>query len=125
MTKAQSLWKRAKNVIPGGNMLLSKRAEMFLPDHWPTYFKKTKGCLVWDIDGNKYTDMSIMGIGTNILGYSNREVDRRVRKTVRDGNMSTFNCPEEVYLAEKLLNYILGLKWLDLREVVVRQMLLL
>ena len=47
--------------------------------------------------------MSIMGIGTNILGYSNREVDRRVRKTVRDGNMSTFNCPEEVYLAEKLV----------------------
>ena len=28
----QKLWKRAKQVIPGGNMLLSKRAEMFLPE---------------------------------------------------------------------------------------------
>ena len=31
----QKLWKRAKRVIPGGNMLLSKRAEMFLPERWP------------------------------------------------------------------------------------------
>jgi glutamate-1-semialdehyde 2,1-aminomutase len=47
--------------------------------------------------------MSIMGIGTNILGYGNDEVDDAVRKTVDAGNMSTLNCPEEVYLAEKLI----------------------
>ena len=28
--KGQELWRRAKRVIPGGNMFLSKRAEMFL-----------------------------------------------------------------------------------------------
>ena len=99
----QKLWKRAKQIIPGGNMLLSKRAEMFLPDQWPAYFSKSKGCKVWDLDGNVYIDMSIMGIGTNILGYGNQEVDDAVRKTVDAGNMSTFNCPEEVYLAEKLI----------------------
>ena len=76
---------------------------MFLPDFWPSYFSKTKGCNVWDLDDNKYVDLSIMGIGTNILGYSHDEVDSAVLKTVRNGNMSTFNCPEEVYLAEKLL----------------------
>ena len=101
--KGQKLWKRAKRVIPGGNMLLSKRSEMFLPDQWPSYFKKAKGCKVWDLDGREYTDMSIMGIGTNILGYGNDEVDEAVLKTVKDGNMSTLNCPEEVYLAEKLV----------------------
>ncbi len=84
-------------------MLLSKRAEMFLPDQWPAYFSKTKGCKVWDLDGNEYTDMSIMGIGTNTLGYNHEEVDAAVMKTVAAGNMSTFNCPEEVYLAEKLI----------------------
>jgi glutamate-1-semialdehyde 2,1-aminomutase len=99
----QKLWKRAKTVIPGGNMLLSKRAEMFLPEHWPAYFSKTSGCNVWDLDGNQYVDMSIMGIGTNILGYNHPEVDAAVRRTVDAGNMSTFNCPEEVYLAEKLI----------------------
>lgn len=103
MGTGQKLWKRAKTIIPGGNMLLSKRAEMFLPDQWPAYFSKAKGCKVWDLDGNEYIDMSIMGIGTNILGYGHPEVDAAVHKTVDAGNMSTFNCPEEVYLAEKLV----------------------
>ena len=103
MGTGQKLWKRAKQVIPGGNMLLSKRAEMFLPEQWPAYFSKAKGCKVWDLDDNVYTDMSIMGIGTNILGYGHPEVDAAVQQTVTAGNMSTFNCPEEVYLAEKLV----------------------
>ena len=103
MGTGQKLWNRAKKVIPGGNMLLSKRAEMFLPDLWPAYFSKAKGCKVWDLDGNEYIDMSIMGIGTNTLGYGHPEVDDAVRGTVNAGNMSTFNCPEEVYLAEKLI----------------------
>ena len=103
MGTGQKLWKRAKQIIPGGNMLLSKRAEMFLPEQWPAYFSKAKGCKVWDMDGNEYIDMSIMGIGTNILGYGNQEVDDAVRKTIDAGNMSTFNCPEEMYLAEKLI----------------------
>ena len=103
MGAGQKLWKRAKQVIPGGNMLLSKRAEMFLPDLWPTYFSKAKGCKIWDLDGNEYTDMCIMGVGTNILGYGHPEVDAAVQQTVSAGNMSTFNCPEEVYLAEKLI----------------------
>ena len=103
MGQGQKLWKRAKTVIPGGNMLLSKRPEMFLPEQWPAYFSKAKGCTVWDLDGQSYTDMSIMGIGTNTLGYGHPEVDAAVLQTVQQGNMSTFNCPEEVYLAEKLI----------------------
>jgi glutamate-1-semialdehyde aminotransferase/spore coat polysaccharide biosynthesis protein SpsF (cytidylyltransferase family) len=103
MGSGQKLWKRAKKIIPGGNMLLSKRAEMFLPDQWPAYFSKAKGCNVWDLDGNKYIDMSIMGIGTNILGYSHPDVDYAVKQVVDKGNMSTLNCPEEVYLAERLI----------------------
>jgi glutamate-1-semialdehyde 2,1-aminomutase len=104
MSKGQKLWKRAKKVIPGGNMLLSKRSEMFLPEQWPAYYSKAKGCQVWDLEGKQYTDMSIMGIGTNTLGYGHAEVDEAVLKAVMDGNMSTLNCPEEVYLAEKLID---------------------
>lgn len=103
MSKGQKLWQRAKKVIPGGNMLLSKRAEMFLPDQWPAYYSKAEGCRVWDLDGKEYIDMSIMGIGTNTLGYGHPEVDNAVRKVIDLGNMSTLNCPEEVYLAEKLI----------------------
>lgn len=103
MNSGQQLWNRSKKLIPGGNMLLSKRAEMFLPDQWPSYFSKAKGCDVWDLDGNRYIDMCIMGIGTNTLGYGHPEVDASVAATVQAGNMSTLNCPEEVYLAERLV----------------------
>lgn len=104
MGKGQELYKKAKQLIPGGNMLLSKRPEMFLPEQWPAYFSRSKGCKVWDLDGREYIDCCIMGIGTNTLGYGREEVDEAVAKVIRDGNMSTFNCPEEVELAEKLVS---------------------
>ena len=103
MKTGQELYKKAKKLIPGGTMLLSKRPEMFLPDGWPSYFSKAKGCSVWDMDGKELIDMSIMGIGTNTLGYGNDIVDTAVMNTIANGNMSTLNCPEEVYLAEKLI----------------------
>ena len=104
MGNGQKLWSRAKKVIPGGNMLLSKRPEMFLPEKWPTYFDKCKGCTIWDIDGQVYTDMSIMGVGTNILGYGHPKIDEAVKNSVSKGNMSTINCPEDVLLAERLVD---------------------
>ena len=102
-TKGEVLWEKAKKVIPGGNMLLSKRSEMYLPGKWPSYFSRSKGCKVWDLDGNEYIDTSVMSVGTNILGYANQEVDNAVKENISKGNMSTLNCPEEVYLAEKLI----------------------
>ncbi|MBN1688187.1 MAG: aminotransferase class III-fold pyridoxal phosphate-dependent enzyme [Candidatus Omnitrophica bacterium] len=98
------LWRRAKKVIPGGNQLLSKRPEMFLPDYWPSYFKKAKGVQVWDLDNVQYTDMSLMGVGCCVLGYANQAVNRAVRQAIKLGNMSTLNCYEEVVLAEKLID---------------------
>ena len=83
MSSGQKLWQRAKSAIPGGNMLLSKRPEMFLPDLWPTYFSKSKDCYVWDLDGKKYVDLATMSVGTNILGYSNKKIDDEVIKTVK------------------------------------------
>jgi len=103
MNSGQKLWKRAKQIIPGGSMLLSKRAEMFLPEQWPAYFSRAHGCSIWDMDGRELTDLSLMGIGTNTLGYGHPEVDAAVRAVVDAGNMSTLNAPEEVWLAERLI----------------------
>ena len=47
--KGQTLYKKAKHMIPGGTQLLSKRPEMFAPDVWPAYYKRAKGCRVWDL----------------------------------------------------------------------------
>jgi glutamate-1-semialdehyde 2,1-aminomutase len=97
------LWNKAKKLIPGGNQLLSKRAEMFLPDKWPAYYSRVKGSEVWDLDGNKYLDMTISGVGACTLGHADPDVDRAVIEAIRSGNMSTLNAPEEVELAELLL----------------------
>ena len=102
--KASNLWTRAKKLIPGGNMLLSKRPEMFLPDEWPTYFSKSKACYVWDLNNRRYIDVSLMGVGTNILGYADTSIDKKVKEVIYKGNLTTLNCPEEVELANKLVS---------------------
>ncbi len=99
----QLLYKKAKELIPGGTQLLSKRPEMFAPDVWPAYYSKAKGCKVWDMDGEEYIDMSIMGIGANILGYADDDVDNAVIEAIKKGNSSSLNCPEEVELADLLI----------------------
>ena len=98
-----ALWRHAKSRIPGGSMLLSKRSEMMLPAGWPAYFDRTSGVSVWDLDGREFLDFGFMGIGTNILGYSHPKVDEAVRRTIDKGNLSTLNAPEEVWLADRLI----------------------
>lgn len=103
MGKSQDLYKLAKKIIPGGTQLLSKRPEMFLPEFWPAYYKKAKGCEVWDLDGKKYIDMCHMSVGACLLGYADDDINKAVIKTVRNGNMASLNAPEEVELAKVLL----------------------
>jgi glutamate-1-semialdehyde 2,1-aminomutase len=102
VNSGQELWNKAKKLIPGGNQLLSKRSEMFLPEKWPAYYSKAKGAEVWDLDGNKYIDMSISGVGTCTLGHADPDVDHAVIAAIKCGNMSTLNVPEEIELAELL-----------------------
>ena len=102
MNKTQKLYMKAKTFIPGGTQLLSKRPEMYLPDFWPAYYEKAKGCEVWDLDGKKYVDMISVGIGACILGFADEDVNKAVLKVVKNGNMSNLNGPEEVELAELL-----------------------
>jgi len=103
LNEGQKLWKRAKEVIPGGNMFISKRPDLFLPKFWPTYYEKAKGCSIWGINNKKYIDFNLMGVGTNLLGYARQEVDSAVNKVIQEGNMTSLNCKEEVFLAEKLI----------------------
>lgn len=104
MNTGQKLWKRAKNIIPEGTMLFSKNPDLFLPGKWPAYFSKTKGCKIWDLDNNVFNDISFMGVGTNTLGYSHPDIEKKVIKIIKDGTMSTLNSQEEIILSEKLVS---------------------
>lgn len=101
--KGVALYARAKELIPGGTQLLSKRPEMFAPDVWPAYYSKAKGCRVWDLDDREFIDVSIMAVGACILGYADDEVDDAVVSALRDGVSSSLNCAEEVKLAEAFI----------------------
>jgi len=102
LKKCHEMQERAKNLIPGMTQLLSKRPDMFSLGVWPGYFSKAKGVEVWDLDGNKYIDMSIAGIGANVLGYADPDVDAAVKNTIANGTSCSLNCPEEVELADLL-----------------------
>ncbi len=100
LEKSLAMQQRAKELIPGMTQLLSKRPDMFSSGVWPGYYAKAKGAEVWDLDGNRYIDMSIAGIGANILGYADEDVDTAVIHAIQNGSSSSLSCPEEVELAD-------------------------
>ena len=51
--------------------------------------------------------MSVMGIGTNLLGYGHPQVDAAVSTTVAAGNMST-QLPRGGLAAERLVSLSMG-----------------
>ncbi len=104
LSKGQKMWIKSQKIIAGGNMFFSKNPDNYLPKLWPSYFSKSKKCYLWDLSNKKYTDVCLMGVGTNILGYANPKIDKKVFEAINKGNMTTLNCPEEVEFSEKLLS---------------------
>lgn len=101
-TLTQDRYRHAKERIPGGTQLLSKRPEMLAPNQWPAYFREARGCEIWDLDGRHYYDFATNGIGACLLGYRDPDVTRAVQRRVALGSMCTLNPPEEVELADRL-----------------------
>ena len=75
---------KAKKIIPGGNQLLSKRSEVFLPKFWPNYYKKAKGCKIWDLNNKSYYDFAGMGVTACTLGYSNKTINLAINKCINN-----------------------------------------
>lgn len=101
--RTQAWYERAKQLIPGGTQLLSKRPEMFAPGLWPAYAREARGCEVVDLDGRRFVDMTTSGIGSCLLGYADPDVTSAVQRRIAAGSMSSLNPVEEVELAELLL----------------------
>ncbi len=99
----QNLYKESKDLIPNGTNLFGKRSELYLPDNWPAYYKKAKGCRITDLDNNNFYDFTMVGIGANILGYADKEVVKAANKAVQNGNLTTLNPPEDIELAKTLI----------------------
>jgi glutamate-1-semialdehyde aminotransferase len=96
------LWSSAKSKISCGTGLMSKRAELFDPVSWPAYFSRCSGCEVWDLEGRRYVDFA-GGVGAILLGYADPDVTRAVRRRLNAGTYCTLVSPDEVELADLLL----------------------
>ena len=101
--RSQATYARAKQLIPGGTQLLSKRPEMFAPGLWPAYAREARGCEVIDLDGRRFIDMTTSGIGSCLLGYADPDVTEAVQRRIALGSMSSLNAVEDVELAELLI----------------------
>jgi glutamate-1-semialdehyde 2,1-aminomutase len=100
--RTERLYEHARERIPGGVQLLSKRPEMLAPGSWPAYYREARGCETWDLDGRHYYDFSINGIGSCLLGLRDPDVTAAVRRVISQGAMASLNPPEEVELADLL-----------------------
>lgn len=96
-------YRHAKTIIPGGTQLLSKRPEMFAPNHWPAYYEQAIGCEVIDTQGRRFVDMCSNGILACILGFADPDVNAAVIRRVHLGSMATQQTYDEVRLAELLI----------------------
>jgi len=103
--QTQAMYARAKQLIPGGTQLLSKRPEMFAPGLWPAYARGAHGCEVTDLDGRRFIDMTTSGIGSCLLGYADPDVTAAVQRRIARGSISTLNAAEEVELAQLLIEF--------------------
>ena len=96
------LWRNAKTKISCGTGLRSKWAELYDPQTWPSYFTRCSGCEAWDSNGKRYVDFGA-GAGAIVLGYSDPDVNRAVKRRVDAGSYCQLVSPDEVDLADLLL----------------------
>jgi len=101
--RGPEVWSSSKSKISCGTGLMSKRAELFDPASWPSYFSRCSGCEVWDLEGRRYVDFA-GGVGAILLGYADPDVTRAVRRRLDAGTYCTLVSPDEIELAELLLD---------------------
>jgi glutamate-1-semialdehyde 2,1-aminomutase len=96
---------RAENLIPLGSQTFSKSRTQYPVGVSPLYVHKAKGCMTWDLDGNKYIDL-VSSLASITIGHSNRYVNRAVRKQLKKG--VNFSLPGilEAEVAELICNLV-------------------
>jgi len=99
------LWQRAREMIPGGTQLISRRPDRYAYGVTPVFATRAKGCRFWDVDGNEYIDLQ-MAVGANVLGYADDVVDEAVIEQIRRGPAPSVSSTVEMELAQELIDTI-------------------
>ena len=107
IAQSQTLWERARALIPAGTQTLAKGPGQYVDGVAPKYLRRGRGSRVWDVDGNEYLDMS-MAVGPLVLGYCYPAVDEAIRRQLDDGITFSLMHPLEVEVAEQIASLVPG-----------------
>jgi glutamate-1-semialdehyde 2,1-aminomutase len=105
ITRSNEIYAKAKEIIPAGTQTFSKGVTQFVNGFAPKYMERAKGCITWDVDGNKYIDY-IMGNQPVVLGYADADVNRAVINQLEKGSTFSQMSELEVIVSELLIKYI-------------------
>jgi len=92
-------------VILNGVQTLSKSPVHIAFGACPIYVERAKGAYFWDCDGNRYIDYPL-ALGPIVLGHAYDQVDRAVKKQMKNGSLYSLSSPKEIDLAETLCSMI-------------------
>lgn len=102
---------RRSNEVIGQNCLTnSKNPKMLIEGVYPTHATNAKGCHIFTKGGRKYIDF-ICGLGTNLLGYANREIIDVAHNEMCKGMCYSISSRTEVEAAEKFRDAFSFEKW--------------
>ena len=104
-TKSNQLLKKVSRTIPLAAQTFSKSYLQYVRGCAPLFITRGRGAIVWDVDGNQYTDF-INNLAANILGYRISAVDRAIVKQLQSGIAFSLPSPLEYELARLLVKYI-------------------
>ncbi len=91
IAKSQSIFERAKAVIPGGVNSPVRACRSVGVD--PVFVAQGDGAYISDVDGNRYIDL-VGSWGPLILGHSHRELLEAIAEAMASG--TTFGAPTEI-----------------------------
>jgi glutamate-1-semialdehyde 2,1-aminomutase len=99
-----SLFRRAREVIPGG-VNSPVRAWIGVGAKKPFLVRRGQGAYLEDVEGNRYVDW-VMSWGPLVFGHADPEVVEAIQDAVADG--TTFGAPteREVLLAEEIVDAV-------------------
>jgi glutamate-1-semialdehyde 2,1-aminomutase len=105
ISRSLELWEEAQQLIPGGSQLLSRRPQLFAFGVSPIFAEKAKGAYFWDVDGNRYLDLS-MSVGAVLLGYCDPDVEAAFDRQQEKSTIFSLIPPVEIEAARLLTEVI-------------------
>jgi len=89
--KSRALFEKAKKHIPGGVNSPVRAGQAVGID--PPFISKANGCVIWDVDGNEYTDY-VCSWGPMILGHAHPKIVNALEERVKLG--TSYGAPTEL-----------------------------